>query len=165
MWWPNQFPPCPGSGTPRSGSGKRTWVKARYMLHNSQTEIRFDNFFLYFYVLFSNNPAVSSFIFLRTCKRILPQASSVITIMLRLSRTTRASTTNAGLPGSVKASTAPGKMQIIDHENPSYPCDNSEAKLVVWPPVWSWIIPTTHIDLTCCMTMWTDHLPNKMWKI
>ena len=76
------------------------------MLHNSQTEIRFDNFFLYFYVLFSNNT------FLRTSKRILPQASSVITIMLRLSRTTRASTTNAGLPGSVKASTAPGKMQI-----------------------------------------------------
>ena len=106
MWWPNQFPPCPGSGTPRSGSGNCTWVKARYMLHNSQTEIRFDNFFLYFYVLFSNNT------FLRTSKRILPQASSVITIMLRLSRTTRASTTNAGLPGSVKASTAPGKMQI-----------------------------------------------------
>ena len=67
----------------------------------------------------------------RDSRRILWRASSVITVMLRLSRTTRASTTNAGLPGSVKASTAPRKMQIIDHENPSYPCDYSEAKLVV----------------------------------
>jgi len=30
MWWPNQSPPCPGSGTPRSGSGKRTWQGNKY---------------------------------------------------------------------------------------------------------------------------------------
>ena len=163
MWWPNQFPPCPGSGTPRSGSGNCTWVKARYMLHNSQTEIRFDNFFLYFYVLFSNNT------FLRTSKRILPQASSVITIMLRLSRTTRASTTNAGLPGSVKASTTPGKMQIMPIMR-ILPLRQfrSETCCLTSNLILNSCIPTTHIDLTCCMTMWTDsadHLPNKVWKI
>ena len=47
MWWPNQSPPCPGSGTPRSGSGKRTWQGNKYhewgiYIYNMYISIKWD---------------------------------------------------------------------------------------------------------------------------